>query len=52
MVFDHCLILDSRKPEAKKFRRWITSEVLPSLRKDGVYVTEELAGAIITLIRG
>lgn len=36
-------ILDSRKPQAKQFRRWITSEVLPALRKDGVYVTEELA---------
>lgn len=29
------LILDSRKPEAKRFRRWITSEVLPTIRKTG-----------------
>lgn len=32
------LILDSRKPEAKPFRRWVTSEVLPSIRKTGSYV--------------
>ena len=33
------VILDSRKPEAKKFRKWVTSEVLPSIRKHGVYAT-------------
>ena len=32
------VILDSRKPEAKKFRRWVTSEVLPSIRRDGGYI--------------
>lgn len=31
------LILDSRRPEARAFRRWVTSEVLPSLRKTGRY---------------
>ena len=31
------VILDSRKPEAKKFRKWITSEVVPSIRKTGSY---------------
>lgn len=31
------LILDSRKPEARAFRRWVTSEVLPSIRKTGRY---------------
>lgn len=31
------LILSSRKPEAKKFNRWITHEVLPALRKYGYY---------------
>ena len=35
------VILDSRKPEAKKFRKWITSEVLPSIRKTGAYMTPE-----------
>lgn len=32
------LVLDSRKPEARRFRRWITSEVLPSIRRTGSYV--------------
>lgn len=32
------VILDSRKPEAKAFRKWITSEVLPSIRKSGGYI--------------
>ena len=31
-------ILDSRKPEAKSFRKWITSEVLPAIRKTGGYM--------------
>lgn len=35
------VILDSRKPEAKEFRRWITSEVIPSIRKHGAYLTSE-----------
>lgn len=33
------VILDSRKPQAKAFRKWITSEVLPSIRKTGSYST-------------
>ena len=36
------VILDSRKPEAKAFRKWVTSEVLPSIRKHGAYMTNEL----------
>ena len=32
------VILDSRKPEAKAFHKWVTSEVLPSIRKDGGYI--------------
>lgn len=32
------VILDSRKPEAKAFRKWVTSEVLPSIRKTGGYI--------------
>lgn len=31
------VILDSRKPQAKAFRKWITSDVLPSIRKTGQY---------------
>ena len=33
------LILASRKPEAKTFKRWITHEVLPNIRKHGAYLT-------------
>ena len=35
------LVMASRKPEAKKFKRWITHEVLPSIRKHGAYITAE-----------
>jgi len=34
-------ILDSRKPEAKQFRKWVTSEVLPSICKHGAYMTPQ-----------
>lgn len=33
----YSLVMSSRKPEAKEFKRWITHEVLPSLRKYGTY---------------
>jgi len=33
----YSLILGSRKPEAKKFKKWVTSEVLPVIRKTGEY---------------
>jgi hypothetical protein len=36
----YALILRSNKPMAKKFRRWVTGEVLPALRKYGVYSTD------------
>lgn len=36
------LILASRKPQAKAFKRWITHEVIPSIRKHGLYATDEL----------
>ena len=35
------VILDSRKPEAKAFRKWITSEVLPQIRKTGGYIHQD-----------
>lgn len=34
----YALVLRSRKPEARKFAKWVTSEVLPAIRKTGVYV--------------
>lgn len=36
----YSLILSSKLPSAKKFKRWVTSEVLPSIRKTGGYVDE------------
>ena len=38
----YSLILSSKLPTAKKFKKWVTSEVLPSIRKHGLYATEEL----------
>lgn len=38
----YSLILSSKLPKAKEFKRWVTSEVLPSIRKHGMYATEEL----------
>lgn len=38
----YSLVLRSKLPGAKKFRRWVTSEVLPSIRKHGMYATDEL----------
>ena len=37
----YSLILSSKLPNAKKFKRWVTSEVLPSIRKNGAYMTEQ-----------
>lgn len=34
------LIIQSRKPEAKPFRKWVTKEVLPALRKTGIYASQ------------
>lgn len=37
----YTLVLGSRKPETKAFKRWITHEVIPAIRKHGVYITDE-----------
>ncbi len=52
----YALILRSRKPEAKRFKRWITHEVLPAIRKTGRYQIEpmdelELAERNVQLIK-
>lgn len=39
----YSLVFRSRKPEAKRFRKWVTSEVLPTLRKTGTYIMPEAA---------
>ena len=36
----YSLIMSSKLSSAKKFKRWVTSEVLPSIRKHGAYMTE------------
>lgn len=38
----YSLILGSKLPSAKKFKKWVTSDVLPSIRKHGMYATDEL----------
>ena len=37
----YSLILSSKLPSAKKFKRWVTSEVLPCIRRHGIYMTTE-----------
>ncbi|KWB61394.1 hypothetical protein WL38_25390 [Burkholderia ubonensis] len=34
----YALVVQSRKPEARAFRKWVTSVVLPAIRRDGMYV--------------
>ena len=41
------LVLSSKLPSAKKFRRWVTAEVLPSIRRHGAYATGETIDRII-----
>lgn len=44
----YSLILSSKLPNAKKFKRWVTSEVLPAIHKTGVYMTDKKAVQIIS----
>lgn len=44
----YSLILSSKLPSAKEFKRWVTSEVLPAIRKHGAYLTDKKAEEIIT----
>lgn len=43
----YSLILSSKLPNAKKFKRWVTSEVLPTIRKHGAYMTDEKAFDVV-----
>lgn len=43
----YALVLGSRKPEAKAFKRWITHEVIPAIRKHGAYMTPEKVEEIL-----
>lgn len=38
----YSLVLSSKLPTAKAFKKWVTSEILPSIRKHGMYATDEL----------
>lgn len=38
----YSLVLSSKLPQAKEFKRWVTSEVLPTIRKHGMYATDQL----------
>lgn len=46
------LVLVSRKPEAKKFRKWVTAEVLPSIRKTGMYVEPRAQAEVCSDLSG
>lgn len=43
----YSLVLSSKLPGAKKFRRWVTTEVLPSIRRRGFYATESTVEAML-----
>lgn len=43
----YSLILSSKMPNAKKFKHWVTSEVLPAIRKHGAYMTDEKAFDVV-----
>jgi len=43
----YSLILSSKLPSAKKFKKWVTSEVLPSIRKHGAYMTPKTINALL-----
>lgn len=44
----YSLILSSKLPNAKKFKKWVTSEVLPTIRKHGAYMTENTLEEALT----
>ena len=51
----YSLVLGSRKPEARLFKRWITHDVIPAIRANGAYLTPDVAEQVLsdpdTLIR-
>lgn len=44
----YALVLASRKPEAREFKRWVTHEVLPQIRKHGAYMTQQTLDKALT----
>lgn len=47
----YALIFRSTKPAAKQFRKWVTSEVLPAIRRDGRYDPAEMASQMVPSVR-
>ena len=45
----YSLVLSSRKPEAKAFKRWITHEVLPAIRRTGSYSNQPTGGKLLAM---
>lgn len=46
----YSLILRSRKPEARQFKRWVTHEVLPSIRKRGTFALDQVSRGHLALL--
>ncbi len=44
----YSLILSSKLPKAKEFKRWVTSEVIPAIRKHGAYMTDSTLEQALT----
>ena len=44
----YALVFSSKLPKAKEFKRWVTSEVLPAIRKHGAYMTEQTVEKALT----
>lgn len=44
----YSLILSSKLPSSKKFKKWVTGEVLPSIRKHGAYMTDQVLEQAVT----
>lgn len=44
----YSLILSSKLPSSKKFKKWVTSEILPSIRKHGAYMTDQVLEQAVT----
>ena len=43
----YALVMRSRRPEAKAFRKWVTGEVLPCIPQTGAYLTKDTAKSIL-----
>lgn len=48
----YTLVMRSNKPEARRFRKWVTSEVLPTIRKHGAYMTPAKLEEVNPMSRG